>query len=415
MDDLHCAEPTVPERARTVLAASPTAALATLDVDGRPVVGVVPIVDDGTGAPITVLSNLSRHTIRARQDGRAGMTIGDRLLIQGDLVAVPGLQQLELQERFLENHPQLRNQVESLDYSWLRLVPLRVCFTGDWGEDHWLPIEDLAGAKPDPLAKLAEGLVESVADRLGQDLVLMARTLGGRWLATTAKLMQIDRYGLLVEATDPSGTRMTRLPFSSQLEAPSEVHLAVGGLLRSARAAPSASSGSPSLLHPIKGDSGRRADIDRIDSSRHGDSNSLFDSLERANGQSWALGSEKDGDPLVWIENQVGEIDGINSWSESQGPETELFDDVDPGWERFEPGVWEDEGFTHADAGAATVKRIATAWVEEEGVDAEGSATAQDDAHVSGVVDGLGHNDGPNSLVNQNFPGVGDRPSVEAG
>ena len=403
MQDQSAIEPTLPERARTLLAASPHAALACVDIDGRPVVGITPIVDDGTGAPVTVISNLSTHVIRARQDSRASMTIGDRLLIQGDLVAIPGLQQLELQERFLQDHAHLQTQVESLDYSWLRLVPLRVCWTDETGSEHWLRPQDLAGAEPDPLAKLADDLVISIADRLGEDLLLMAKTLGGRWLASKAELVQIDRYGLLAMVKDPSGRRLARLPFPDRLDEPNDVHLAVGGLLRAARSAPSDSNSSPSLLHAVESNSGGGTNIDGVNGSGHGNTNSLFDSLESANGQSWSLSSEEDGDPLVWIEDEVPQVNGGVPGGEGEGLEPLLFDDVEPGWERVEASVGEGEGLAHADSGASPVEGITAAGVQQEGIDAESGSAAQDDTHIGGVVDGLGHDDGADRVVAENL------------
>ncbi len=403
MQDQSAIEPTLPERARTLLAASPHAALACVDIDGRPVVGITPIVDDGTGAPVTVISNLSTHVIRARQDSRASMTIGDRLLIQGDLVAIPGLQQLDLQGRFLQDHSHLQTQVESLDYSWLRLVPLRVCWTDETGSEHWLRPQDLAGAEPDPLAKLADDLVVSIADRLGEDLLLMAKTLGGRWLASEAALVQIDRYGLLAMVKDPSGNRLARLPFPVRLDEPSDVHLAVGGLLRAARSAPSDSNSSPSLLHAVESNSGSRADVDGIDGAGHGNTNSLFDSLESANGQSWSLSAEEDGDPLVWVEDQIPQVDGIFAGSEGECLEPLLFDDVEPGWERIQPSVGEGESFSHADSGTPAVEGITTAGVQQEGINTESGGTAQDDAHIGGVVDGLSNDDGSDRLLAENL------------
>lgn len=231
-------EPTYAERARSVLAEATTGVLATVDTDGRPVVAPVAIVDDGQGAPVMVLSNLSTHTIRGRQDARAGISIGERLLIQGDLVAVSGMQQLELQGRFLLRHPDKAAFVESLDFSWLRVVPTRVRWIGDDGVDQWLRPDDLAGADPDPLAAHDSEIVAEVAERLGDDLLLLTRALGGRWLASAAELVRIDRYGLVVSATEPGEIRESRIPFPVRLDDIDEVHAALGALMRAARSAP---------------------------------------------------------------------------------------------------------------------------------------------------------------------------------
>lgn len=137
--------------------------------------------------------------------------------------------------------------MESLDYSWLRLVPSRVQWIDDDGSSHWLIPADLANAEPDPLSGVdASGndrraaLVAEISDRLGDDLLLMAQGLVGRWRASWARLASVDRYGLVVELAEPSGNSVTRIPFPKRLENADEVHVSVAGLRSSARETPTA-------------------------------------------------------------------------------------------------------------------------------------------------------------------------------
>ncbi len=366
-------EPTPAERARTILAEASRGALATLDIDGRPVVNPVPIASDGAGCPVTVLSNLTTHTTRARADQRASMSIGDRLLVQGDLVPVPGMQQHELTPAFLHHHPEMSTQVESLDFSWWRLVPTRVRWFGDDGVERWLRACDLAGAEPDPLVELGPDLVTSVADRLGEELVLLAKALAGRWLATDASLIQIDRYGLVAMVSEPGQRRPARIPFPDRLDRAGEIHGAVGALLRAARSAPSVDVPSStlvstrvrnpdepsaaSLLDAIERDSGGGPDIEGVDSTGHRDADtavaapaeaavgsavipeeflwdgpvepavrpvrgSLFDSLQNADGQSWSLGPDDDGDTLIDADVEVPEVDRVGAGGEGEQSES---------------------------------------------------------------------------------------------
>lgn len=235
MQDLNCFEPTAAERVRTLLRVATSGALATLDVDGRPYLAEVPFIEDGTGTPVMVLSNLSLSAIRARQDRRAAITIGDGVTLQGDLLPVPGLQQLELEERFVHAHPELIDRVRSLDYSWFRLVPLGVVWLDESGSENRLNPEDLASSQPDPLSHLSAELVASISALVGDDIVLLCTALAGRWLTSEATLLKIDRYGLLVDATDPSGTRLCRIPFGTRLTEPEDVHVAVANLVHSAK------------------------------------------------------------------------------------------------------------------------------------------------------------------------------------
>ena len=231
-------EPTLAELARSAVAVASVASLATVDIDGRPIVAPVPIVDDGSGQPITVLSNLTTHTERARLDSRAAMSVAGRLLLQGHLEPVPGLQQLELQPRFVAHHPTLTQQVESLDFSWFRLSVERVRWTDLADDEHWLRPEDLFGAEPDPLADLTSQDIADVAERLGEDMLLMMRTLGGRWLARSAALDALDRYGIVAMVDEPGRRSRTRVPFPERLDAAGEMHAALAALVQAAHSTP---------------------------------------------------------------------------------------------------------------------------------------------------------------------------------
>jgi heme iron utilization protein len=229
-------EPSWAERARTLLAAGGDGVLATLDTDFRPLISPVRFVADAGGTPVVVLSALDPHTLRAWQDPRASFAVGSRLLVQGDLVPVPGLQQLDAQHRFLARHPQRGHELESLDFAWLRLVPSRVRWVDDRGVDRWLRPEDLRGAEPDPLAPVAAELVGQVADSLGADVTLLARAVGGHWSTRAARVVAIDRYGLDVELDEPAGQRQARVPFPEPVSSAGEVHRILATLAAAARA-----------------------------------------------------------------------------------------------------------------------------------------------------------------------------------
>lgn len=229
--------PSHAEQARTILAANTEGTLATVDIDGRPVVSPVPMVADAAGVPVMVVSNLSTHSSRGRRDARCGMDIGGRLLIQGDLRPVPGIQQIEMTDAICEARPELRTAIESLDWSWLRLEPTRIRLTDDAGDERWLRPADVAGAEPDPLVLLGADFIDVVREKLDDQLLLIAKTLGGRWLATSGEVAAIDRYGVVLDVAEPAGVRPSRVPFPQRLDHPDDVHAALGGLVLAARAA----------------------------------------------------------------------------------------------------------------------------------------------------------------------------------
>jgi len=264
--------PSHAEQARTILAASSEGTLATVDIDGRPVVSPVPMVADAAGVPVMVVSNLSTHSSRGRRDTRAGMDVGGRLLIQGDLRPVPGIQQIEMTDAICDTRPELRSAIESLDWSWLRLEPTRIRLTDEDGDERWLRPADVAGAEPDPLVLLGADFIDEAREKLADQILLVAKTLGGRWLGTSADVAAVDRYGITLTVTEPAGTRDSRVPFPERIEEATDVHAALGALVLAARAAArrddapgSTSDLATTLLDSVKRDRSSGTDIDGVD------------------------------------------------------------------------------------------------------------------------------------------------------
>ncbi len=104
-------------------------------------------------------------------------------------------------------------------------------------DERWLRPTDVAGAEPDPLILLGEDFIDEVREKLADQLLLIAKTLGGRWLATSAEVAAIDRYGLVLDVAEPAGLRPSRVPFPGRLDHADDVHPALGGLVLAARAA----------------------------------------------------------------------------------------------------------------------------------------------------------------------------------
>lgn len=402
--------PSHAEQARTILAANTEGTLATIDIDGRPVVSPVPMVADAAGVPVMVVSNLSTHSSRGRRDTRCGMDIGGRVLIQGDLRSVPGIQQIEMTDPICAARPDLRAAIESLDWSWLRVEPTRVRFTDDGGDERWLRPEDLAGAEPDPLVLLGDEFINDVREKLADQILLIAKTLGGRWLGTSADVATIDRYGITLRVTEPAGTRDSRVPFPERIESPDDVHAALGALVLAARAAArrddapgSTSDLATTLLDSVERDRRSGTDIDGVDGAGHRYPNALINGLQHAAAQTRALGPQEDGEFVLLTEAELFEGKSIRPWSEGEELEPVSTENVEPIGEGIEPGVGEGVGLAHADSSGTAVEGIAAGGVAEEGVDTETSGAAQDHAHVGGVADVLEDNDRPGVMLGEDL------------
>ncbi len=402
--------PSHAEQARTILAANTEGTLATVDIDGRPVVSPVPMVADAAGVPVMVVSNLSTHSSRGRRDTRAGMDVGGRLLIQGDLRPVPGIQQIELTDVICEARPELRNAIESLDWSWLRLEPTRIRLTDDAGDERWLRPADVAGAEADPLVLLGDAFIDEAREKLAEQILLVAKTLGGRWLGTSADVAAIDRYGITLTVTEPAGTRDSRVPFPERLDHAADVHASLGALVLAARAAArrddapgSTSDLATTLLDAVKRDSSSGTDIDGVDGAGHRYSNALINGLQHAAAQTRTLGPQEDGEFVLLTEAELFEGKSIRPWREGEELEPVSTEDVEPIGEGVESGVGEGVGLTHADSSGSPVEGIAARGVTEKGVDSEAGSAAQDHAHVGGVADVFEHDDRPGIVMGEDL------------
>lgn len=215
--------------------------MALIDSGGLPVMGTAPMLADGTGAPVLVVANLDPISERGRIDPRAGISVeGGAVTMQGWLESVPGLNQIALEDAFVERHPYCAAQVCALDFSWWRLRYERVCLRDPQrpeAPDHWLDPVDVSGAEPDPLADHETELIDVVSAAFGAATLDVVHHVGGFWAAKSAEIAGIDRYGLRVQITETSLERTVRVPFSYRVDEPEQVHGLLSSLVRATEAA----------------------------------------------------------------------------------------------------------------------------------------------------------------------------------
>jgi hypothetical protein len=229
-------EPSLAERARTLVEGCTSAVLATLDpVTFAPHAAPVPVTVDGAGHPVLVLPNLHPHVSHAWREARAGMALGTvnaappttrlpAVSLTGTLQPVPGFQQLDLEPRFLAAHAHARDQVISLDCSWFRLDVEAVHVDAGGARHGWVSLHDYHGAEPDPVVPHTDDLLHRLRDF---DLLDLAKGLTGRINARALEVLDLDRYGcevrLAVEVVHGPTSVDVRLPFPERLDGPAEL------------------------------------------------------------------------------------------------------------------------------------------------------------------------------------------------
>jgi hypothetical protein len=197
-----------------------TAALATLDpASGAPLTTLTGVASDFDGAPLFLMSTLSRHTQHLAADPRASILLTDepergdplnhpRLTLNGRVQKAEGAR---VRTRYLQRNPKAKLYVDFADFAFFRLAIETVHFNGGFGRADALTPADILIAR-DAQSALADAeprLIDWV-NRLGDETVarLAGRKSAGRqiWRA-----IGLDAEGLDLAA----GGQAARLPFDS--------------------------------------------------------------------------------------------------------------------------------------------------------------------------------------------------------
>lgn len=236
--------PTHGERARTLVAARSTGALATIakDPDGFPYGSFVTFAMDGAD-PIFLISRLAAHTKHLEADPRASLLVfedeAEDPLANGRVTLVGECKKLETpgaaRERYLAAHPGAAYYADFTDFGFFRLEVQSVRYIGGYGRMSWVEIEQWRGAAPDPLAAHARGIIEHMNEDHADALVAYARAFTRAQNAEHVVMTGIDRYGFEISVTTEHGPRPARLAFESPIETPEEAREALVARVREAR------------------------------------------------------------------------------------------------------------------------------------------------------------------------------------
>lgn len=246
------AEPDDAERARTMAAGVTVGTLSTLagDPPGTPFGSVAPFGLDDDGTPVLCVSELAEHTRNVRSDPRASLLIAEaamkpagdplalaRVTLRGRAVEVGPDDRGEARGIHLAGNPYASAYVDYGDFSFWRLEVEAVRYVGGYGRMSWVDAAGWAAARPDPIALVADGVIEHLNDDHADACLLLAQRIGGRTDATSAVAVGVDRLGLELMAVGPSGAGRVRLGFAAPVATSEEVRAATVALVREARGA----------------------------------------------------------------------------------------------------------------------------------------------------------------------------------
>jgi putative heme iron utilization protein len=207
--------------ARDLLRATRAGSLAAVETDGAPFVSLVNVATDSDGAPLLLVSGLSRHTRLMAADPRVSLLLartgkGDplahaRLTVMGRVGAPPDPERAR--RRFLARHPKSAMYADFPDFTFLRIETTAAHLNGGFARAAELApghiLTALAGAEG--LVAIEEDAVQHMNGDHGEAVALYARLAGageGRWRVTG-----IDPDGIDLA----SGDKTARLPFGQRV------------------------------------------------------------------------------------------------------------------------------------------------------------------------------------------------------
>lgn len=244
-------EPSDAERARTLAAGRVQGTLGTVarEPEGTPFVSVAPFGIGGDGAPILCISEMAEHTMNLRLDPRCSLLISEivdegadplaagRVTLLGTAAVVDDADREAAKAAHLAGNPHASYYVDFGDFHLWRVAVDSIRFVGGYGRMSWVSPELWAAAEADPVSGSASGAIAHLNDDHADSLLLIAQVTGGRTDATTATALGLDRYGLDLLATGPTGAGRVRVPWPTEVSTPAEIRSASVELVKAARAA----------------------------------------------------------------------------------------------------------------------------------------------------------------------------------
>lgn len=238
---------TAAEEARTLLAQTNVATLATLSEDGGPWGSMVTYGAREDGAPVLCVSRLAEHGRNLDRDPRASLVVVDpaavsdplasgRVTVAGTVEVPEGDAHRAARAAYLAAVASGRYYIDYTDFTLYVLRVRRVRWVGGYGRMDSASGEDYAAAEADPVGD-ARGAIDHLNDDHADALLAMARALGGYPDATAARCTGADRYGLDLVLETPRGTAPARVGYAEPLTSAAALRAAAVELTRRARAA----------------------------------------------------------------------------------------------------------------------------------------------------------------------------------
>lgn len=240
-------QPSLAERARTLVAQGGTSTLSTLSRKhpGYPFGSLMPYGIDEDGSPLFLISSMAMHTRNLEQNPRCTLLIvqaavegealgAGRISIMGDARVVVETDSDRIRALYLQRNPSAQNWVNYGDFAFYRLSVLDVYFVGGFGIMGWITAEQYHAAAPDPLTHAAAEIISHMNQDHVDAMISIAEHLGGV-TATEAVMTAVDYLGFSLRLKTDRGFQAIRIPFKQPLQAAADARQAMIQLVEEAR------------------------------------------------------------------------------------------------------------------------------------------------------------------------------------
>lgn len=237
--------PSAAEEARTIVASTNAATLASLTAAGDPWASFITYGLLG-GAPVLCVSHLAEHGRNLAADPRASLSIvalttevdplaSSRITLAGAVETPIGDELAAARDAHVAAVPAAKYYIEYSDFALWVLRVARVRWVGGYGRMDSASAAEYATAEADPIRPHAAGAIEHLNADHAVALTEMAQALGGYPDATSAICTGVDRYGLDLKVDTPRGAAYTRVGFGGRLDSVDELRMATVDLVARAR------------------------------------------------------------------------------------------------------------------------------------------------------------------------------------
>src|SRR6266542_1149729 len=227
-------EPTFAERARTLVHLGRDGTLATLSRrhPGHPFASIMPYALDAEGRPLFLISSMAMHTQNLESDTRASLLVtqpgaaGDplaagRVTLMGRVARVAAGEREPVKSTYLAAHRNAAYWVDFEDFAFWRLDIEDVYFVGGFAAMGWVEAADYCGARPDPLADVAQEIMEHMNQDHAEALRAYARFFAGEE-AEEAHMVGVDRLGFKLHLRNAERRWSTRIAFPREVTTAAE-------------------------------------------------------------------------------------------------------------------------------------------------------------------------------------------------